>query len=336
MADAAQEFLDKQLSKNRFTAKQQARLDASGGSAVVDASDGVVPVGKAYAKYGKMPGTESTTPSVGGGTKPSTSSNGIRGSRTADELRKEFGLIYDPNNTVAFDPSKTSKGRMQSDDGHMWYKDSAGQTQYLGQVAGGYERGSIGDDKPTSEAKRKGSDKSMFHADSDKKKMSGNHHQSSNDILQQAHDDRNGPGHDNGFNSINDVAEAFRHMLNTEAPKAEPEKERTPIEHSPEVKQATERVRAYEDNIMSGKTSKDLFGDYYGDTGLDLGNQASDGQEAATNRGDTGVGTNGGADYSTDKATYSFLDAKKSAVKKDKNIQPKEYSWSAEHGQNAN
>ena len=121
----------------------------------------------------------------------------------------------------------------------------------------------------------------------------------------------------------------------TDTAKSEPKPEATPIEHSPEIKQATQRVRAYEDNIMSGKTSKDLFGDYYRETGLDLGNQASDGQEAATNRGDTGVGTNDGADYSTDKATYSFLNSKKSAVKKDKNIQPKEYSWSAEHGQNA-
>ena len=54
MADAAQEFLDNQLSKNKYTIKQQARLDANGGPAVVNASEGVVPAGRAYAKYGKM------------------------------------------------------------------------------------------------------------------------------------------------------------------------------------------------------------------------------------------------------------------------------------------
>ena len=52
---AAQEFLDKQLSKNRFTAKQQQRLDDSGGAAVVNSAEGQVPAGAAYAKYGKMP-----------------------------------------------------------------------------------------------------------------------------------------------------------------------------------------------------------------------------------------------------------------------------------------
>ncbi len=64
MANAAQEFLGKQLSKNRFTAKQQERLDNSGGSAVVDASDGVVPGGSAYAKYGESNAAEKNAASA--------------------------------------------------------------------------------------------------------------------------------------------------------------------------------------------------------------------------------------------------------------------------------
>jgi hypothetical protein len=43
------------------------------------------------------------------------------------------------------------------------------------------------------------------------------------------------------------------------APEPEPEKERTPIEHSPEVQQAKERVANYENDVMSGKTSDDIF-----------------------------------------------------------------------------
>lgn len=294
MADAAQEFLDKQLSKNRFTAKQRGRIEASGGFAVVNASDGVVPGGGAYEKYGPEPGESSASTST---------SNGLKGSKSADEIRKEFGLIYDKNNAPQFDPN-ANKGKMQTDDGHMWYKDSAGQTQYLGQVAGEYKRGSIGDGKASSEAKMKGSDKSMFHGGG-----SGKDHKSSNDLLQRAHDERNGEGHSNGFNSINDVANAMRHMLGTDKKAAAPEKERTPIEHSPEVKQATERVRAYEDNIMSGKTSEDIFGSY--DTGLDLNSaEPSSAQATPTEQAST-------------KATESFLDNKKQETKIAYNFKPK-------------
>ena len=61
---AAQKFLDKQLSKNKFTVKQQERLNASGGSAVVNASDGVVPAGEAYAKYGEINAAEKNAASA--------------------------------------------------------------------------------------------------------------------------------------------------------------------------------------------------------------------------------------------------------------------------------
>ena len=40
-------------------------------------------------------------------------------------------------------------------------------------------------------------------------------------------------------------------------PKAEPKK---PIVHSPEIKQAKERVQAYENDILSGKTSDSIYG----------------------------------------------------------------------------
>ena len=103
----------------------------------------------------------------------------------------------------------------------------------------------------------------------------------------------------------------------------EEEKERTPIEHSPEIKQATERVRAYEDNIMSGKTSSDIFGDTYGDTGLDL-NQT----ETNTNRGNEGIGTSTGAEPVSSTAAASFLDSKKADTKMNYNFKPKaDYSY---------
>ncbi len=334
MADAAQEFLDKQLSKNRFTAKQQQRLDNSGGAAVTNASEGVIPGGDAYAKYGKMPGSEPASTST-----PASSKSGkLGGSRSAANIRKEFGLNYDANNIPDFASANTKDGKLQSDDGHIWYKDNAGQTQYLGQVAGGYERGSIGDGKDSSEG-RQGSDKSMFHADygkdGKKKEMSGKHHQSSNSLLQQAHDERNGPGHDNGFNSINDVANAMRHMMNNDNVSTEPEKERTPIEHSPEVKQAKERVRAYEDDIMSGKTSEDMFGDFDASSSTigsnnwgDNMSRINDKYQLDLNAGAAGIGTANSSSQAEApaKAADSFLSAQKSTIKKDYNFKPS-YSY---------
>ena len=43
-----------------------------------------------------------------------------------------------------------------------------------------------------------------------------------------------------------------------ETPAAEPKKERTPIEHSSEVKQAIERVGAYKDNAVDGTQGTDF------------------------------------------------------------------------------
>jgi len=42
-------------------------------------------------------------------------------------------------------------------------------------------------------------------------------------------------------------------------PAPEPEKESTPTEHSPEIQQAKERVANYENDVMSGKTSDEIF-----------------------------------------------------------------------------
>ena len=63
------------------------------------------------------------------------------------------------------------------------------------------------------------------------------------------------------WNSINDVAGAATDIMGEvkrEAPKVE--EENKPIEHSPELKQAVQRVRTYENDVMSGKISDDIFG----------------------------------------------------------------------------
>lgn len=42
--------------------------------------------------------------------------------------------------------------------------------------------------------------------------------------------------------------------------RAAPVDKPAPIKHSPEIQQAKERVKTYENNILSGKTSEDIYG----------------------------------------------------------------------------
>jgi hypothetical protein len=95
--------------------------------------------------------------------------------------------------------------------------------------------------------------------------------------------------------------------------KAAPDKERTPIKHSPEIKEAKERVRTYEDNVLSGKTSKEIYG------------QQNDNKkyELDLNQGSEGIGQPQAADEPTAIATDSFLVSKKQDIKKQYEFQPK-------------
>ena len=110
---------------------------------------------------------------------------------------------------------------------------------------------------------------------------------------------------------MNDVAGAVQNLIGdpeeikTEAVYADPE----PIKHSPEIKQAKERVKSYEQDVLSGKTSKEIFGK--GEA------QASDKYQLDLNQGAAGIGTNPSPQNQEDSstATKSFLDKKVFDVK---------------------
>lgn len=299
--DAAQEFLDKQLSKNRFTARQQARLDANGGASVAGYGEGIVPGGSAYAKYGEMPGSdssESSTGSSGGGTGGGTD-------RYAD---------YDNSNEgdVQFTDTWQDGAKYQQLRGTGVLNNKDFDTKFAS-AQGGESTKTIADDGGGWKLIKQDEGEKSEGRKLEYKDLAAQWQAAGYDVRVQDHN----PDFDGGTGEI-----AVR-VGKPKSNKSEKKKERTPIEYSPEVKQARDRVRAYEDNIMSGKTSEDLFGDYYGDTGLKLDNQATSSQEAASNRGTTGIQTPSNASYTTDKATYSYLDSKKAAIKNDYNFQPK-------------
>jgi len=278
--DVAQSFLNEKLSKNKYTIQQQASLDASGGSSVVNASDGVVPVGEAYSKYGKIPGAKSTTSFVGGGTE-----------RYADYTNSNKGQ-------TAFTDTWQDGAKYQQlrGSGALTNKDFDAQ---FASAKGGQDTGTVADDGGGWKLIKTDSGDKTNERKLEYKDVASQWQSAGYDVRVQDHN----PDFDGG---TGEIAVRVGQAKSTEA---EPEKERTPIEHSPEVKQATERVRAYEDNVMSGKTSEDIFGSY--DTGLDLNaSEAPSAQATPTEQAPA-------------KATASFLESKKSDYKQAYNFKPK-------------
>lgn len=305
--NAAQSFLNKKLAQNKYNATPDIDYDKGILSKDVEAHNRAVADPYAMGEGTVASGPAYPNPNGGGGDKKR------KGSMSADELRSHFGLEFDGNEDRQIDQSLLDNNRMQDDEGNMWYHNSAGELKYLGKVSGGYKRGRIGEG--SNKDAEHGSDKSRFHKGDDKKSKDG-HHLSSNELLQWAHDDRQGGAgnHDNGFNSINDVANAMRHLLGKGGGK---EVGRKPIKHSPEIRQAKSRIKEYEERAWSGEMSNGIFG------GANGAEPAQDYRFEAT-EGLDGIGTAGGAAKADKSATStaSFLDKKKQEVKADYNFRP--------------
>ena len=134
-----------------------------------------------------------------------------------------------------------------------------------------------------------------------------------NDLYNKVGDDKSAR-----WDSIGDVSKMANIIVGKGgSKKPQGEQKPDPIEHSPEMKQAVERVRTYENDVMSGKMSEDIFGSI---------NTDDSGPAAAfdSSKGMAGIGTNVGvnADNGAYKATNSFLDNKKSEIKKEFNFKP--------------
>ena len=293
MADAAQEFLDKQLSKNRFTAKQQARLDANGGASVAGYGEGIVPGGAAYSKYGDMPGSESSDFS-----ESSTSGSGGGTERYADYDNSNDGL-------TAFSDTWQDGAKYQQLRGTGILNNKTFDSKFASSQ-GGEATGTVADDGGGWKLIKQDEGEKSEGRKLEYKDLAAQWQAAGYDVRVQDHN----PDFDGGTGEI-----AVR-VGKPQAKKTE-KKERTPIEYSPEVKQARDRVRAYEDNIMSGKASDDMFGKYSGST-LEL----DDAIEKSTNKGDSGVGTAAGAEPASKTATSSFLDSKKSDLKEKMKFTP--------------
>ncbi len=252
---------------------------------VANASEGVIPGGDAYEKYD----AKSKTSSAGGGDK-------YRGfGQDSDSGRNYASGAWGSGDLDAaalaakykLDTSQEGRG-----DGHIWGRNADGSEVYIG--------------------------KSSMDLASNKDLIANHSSQANSE-----EDDHSSLGE--SLSSAGDIKGAILTEWsggnNAPATKAAPEPERPPIEHSPEIKEAKERVRTYEDSVLSGELSNDIYGQQ--NENKNLIDRVNDKYQLDLNKGADGIGTpQQTSSASSDIATDSFLDSKKTAIKKNYNFQP--------------
>jgi hypothetical protein len=263
----AQEFLDEKLSKNRFSQNQQETLDANGGPTVANDSEGFLAKAKADADVTSTPEITVT----GGGTE-----------RYAD---------YDNTNggETQFSDAWVDGAKYQQLRGTGTRSNEAFNQQFE-TAKGGAETGTIADDGGGWKLIKQDPGPKTNERKLEYKDFAAQWQAAGYDVRAQDHN----PDFEGGTGEI---------AVRIGQPKAQATKEeKEPIEHSPEIKQAKERVRAYEDDVLSGKVSDDV---YAGNT--------SDKYNLDLNKGADGIGAF--IPNTSEQATASFLDNKKSQIK---------------------
>ena len=258
--DAAQSFLDKKLSNNRFTQQQQETLDDNGGSKDFGSN-----YNKVITNQDEIDSFNNNKldDSRGFDSKSDSGRNYSNGAWGSGDLDAEALA-----NKYQLDRSQEGRG-----EGHIWGRNRDGTDVYIG--------------------------KSSMDLASNQELISNHAKQAnSNEIDHSSKPDN--------LSSSGDIKGAILTEWDggakVQAP--EPKEELVKIEHSPEIEQAKERVKAYEDDVLSGKVSEDIYG--------------SDKYSFEATKGAAGIGTplNGSSSNQADLAADSFLDSKKEDLKK--------------------
>ena len=270
-SNAATEFLQKQLGKNKYTSGDPYAY-----------GEGATPGGEGYRdqlqvkNQAEIDEWNANNPNGGGGSGDYSAAGQYKnmyesgkwgkGSMSAEDLASKFGLDRSAPSGTVDDPH----------DGEIWGVDGSGQKVYIGKNTGD---------------------------------LSGNSELASAHGAQK-HADEGSHGSEGGM-STGDIEGAVLNLWDGQGEGGggpEPEYEMKPIEHSPEIKQAKERVKSYEEDVMSGKTSNEIYG-----KGEQL---ANDKYVFDAAKGADGIGNSGSASGQAAKtATASFLDNKVSDVK---------------------
>lgn len=285
--DAAQAFLQNKLRKpmhGRYTQAQIDRLHANGGPSIVNANEGAIPAGEYYDSLNptKNGGDGGAAGGSGGGDYSWMEDSGKKTNYTRGTWGKGEMNAEELAEKYGLDRSKEGRG-----EGHIWGTNADGSEVYIG--------------------------KSSMDLASNKDLISAHANQTIDEV------DHSGVPED--LSSLGDIKGAILNQWKAGGGKkgGGEEKENQPIRQSDELKQAISRVRTYENDVLSGKISDDIFGGAsakgtYGD----MANSSFD-----HNKGIDGIGTERGAVNNIEaKATGNFLESKKNDVKKAYNFQP--------------
>jgi len=271
---------------------------------VANASEGVIPGGDAYKKYGKMPGT-------GNDTAASSTGSSYSGPDKRDEM---FGADTD------------------------W-----GRNYRAGIYGGGdYDKDALAEKfglDNSKEAEAKGGEENIYGTRADGSsvflgRMSMD--LASNSELIAAHskqrhkEEGDHLAEGGNLDSMGDITGALLASWKDSGGQkaaAEPEPDRTPIKHSEEINEAKERVRSYEDSVLSGELSNDIYGQQ--NDNKNIVNRVNEKFNLDLNKGADGIGSAYSGNDASNVATDSFLDSKKTEVKKEYQFQPKTNSQSA-------
>jgi len=283
-SNAATEFLQKQLGKNKYTSGDPYAY-----------GEGATPGGEAYRDQLKVTNQDeidkwhAANPDYKAGGSPT------KGKLSAEQIREKFGLEFNEAHSKE-SHTNVQKGSAVANTGALYGTNG----EYVGTIKG-FTKQSSDDLHPGAGGIASLQAIDQYAFDNKLKKTDGRVRMST------------------GWNSYNDVARAVE-AVHGEPEQAEgppkPEFKMDPIEHSPEIKQAKDRVKTYEENVMSGKTSQEIYGK--GEA------MADDKYVFDSTKGAAGIGTSPVSASSADasKATQSFLDNKIATVKKANNFQP--------------
>ena len=322
--DAAQAFLSNKLSKNKYNSSEDYSTEGFDPSSYTAEQMSNLTAFGGPKKFGKKSYEVVTNQGEIDAANEFNSNAAGQGKLTAEQIRDKFGFEYNEGHASKGGGYDSEHGGR--DDGAIF---NLSNGEYIGSVPGFKPRVSkSGEDDPA-----QGID--PFKAVQDYEVEQG--------FLDTARDD---------WDSMNDVSGSVNNVIGeAEELKEVPEAimGEDPVEHSPEIQQAKERVGKYENDVLSGKTSQTIYGGadkFYDGYNLNLipGSPSSDpssnyqfntqapqlGNKYEFNAGNTNF-TSGfnGSDISPaatppkkQQATASFLDNQKKKVIKEKNIQP--------------
>ena len=271
-SDAAQDFLNKKMSKNKYASVSDPENPYSMG-------EGSMPSGKAYAGD-PIPGTEKYTPNsrdYGSDIwSHKSGSVGFQDSWDSSKYAQQIKASGPVNSEYDDQFAALKKGDSSVDDDGEWVTLKNQSNSDAGV-------------------------KEQFEALSKEWKEAGY------DVRVQDLDNSDGA-------KWADIAVRKGPGGETSAPQTEAPS--TPIKHSPEIRQAKERVQSYEQDVLSGKTSEEIYGK--GEQ------QADDKYQLDLDGGAAGIGTNAASQSqeAASTATSSFLDKKVFDVKAKKQFQP--------------